>query len=168
MVKIINSIIMVCFIFLVGYFFGIKEVRFYEIISSSMEPTLNVGDRVMAVKKSRLARKDIVMIKDPKISSEILAKRIIGLPGEKLEISEGKVFINGAVLNEPYLKESPIYVLEAEVPKNKYFLLGDNRNTSEDSSSWGPVDEELVICRVVLKYSPVKEFRILTRSSFGR
>lgn len=156
---------MICFVFLVGYFFGIKEVRFYEIISSSMEPTFNVGDRVMTVKKSRLARKNIVMIKDPVFGSEILAKRIIGMPGETVKIEGNKVFINEKPLSEHYLKEDPAYSLEKDIPQNHYFLLGDNRNNSEDSSTWGPVDEELILNKVVLKYWPIKEFKIITRPS---
>ena len=165
MFKIINTLLMVCFIFLVGYFFGIKEARFYQVISGSMEPTLNVDDRVMTIKKSRIERKNIVLIKDPKISDEILIKRIIGLPGEKVEVKKGKVFINGRVLSEPYIKEPPIYSLKIKVAENQYFLLGDNRNKSEDSSTWGPVDEELIISKVVLKYWPIKEFKLLLHSS---
>lgn len=156
---------MIFFIFFIGYLFGIKEVRFYEVISASMEPTLNVNDKLMTVKKSKLPRKTIVMIKDPEISDEILVKRIVGLPGEIINIKDGKVFINGTVLNEPYIKEAPEYSKEWEIPSNKYFLMGDNRNKSEDSSVWGPIDEELIISRVVLKYWPFKEFKIMSHLS---
>jgi len=156
---------MIAFIFLAGYFFGIKEVRFYEVISGSMEPSFNIGDRVMTIKKSRLARKNIVMLRDPKISDEILIKRVIGLPGETVEVKKGKVFINKTALNEPYISEAPSYSMEKEIPLNHYFLLGDNRNYSEDSSVWGPVDEELIISKVILKYWPYKEFKIVARPS---
>jgi signal peptidase I len=161
MFKIINSILMVIFIFFVGYLFGVKEVRFYEIISSSMEPTLNVNDKVVTVKKTSLPRKTIVMLKDPQISDEILAKRIIGLPGEVVDIKNGKVYINGTLLNEPYIKEPPTYTNKWEIPPNSYLLLGDNRNLSEDSSVWGPISEELIISKTILKYWPFNEFKMV-------
>ncbi|MDX9776333.1 MAG: signal peptidase I [Petrimonas sp.] len=165
MFRLINSILMVCFVFLVGYFFGVKEVRFYEVISGSMEPTLKVNDRIMTIKKTGFPRKSIVMIRDPLASDEILAKRIIGLPGETIEIKNGKVYIDGRKLREPYIKEAPDYRLKKEIPEHHYFLLGDNRNRSEDSSVWGPVDEELIMSKAILKYWPFKEFKIVARPS---
>jgi len=148
----------------VGYIFGIKEVRFVEIISSSMEPTLKPGDRVVVVKKDILRRYDIVIIDAPKGKKEILTKRIIGLPSETIEVKDGDVFINGKKINEPYIKERPVYSIKVEIPENSYFLLGDNRNKSEDSSVWGPVDISFIRGRVVCRYWPLKEFSFLKKS----
>ena len=162
MFRLIKNIVFIAFIFFVGYIFGIKEVRFVEIISSSMEPTLKVGDRVIVVKKDVLKRQDIVVIEAPQGKKEFLTKRIVGLPSEKIEVKDGYVFINGKKLEEPYIKEKPVYVLvEEKIPEDSYFLLGDNRNESEDSSIWGPVKSSFIKGRVVCRYWPLKEFSFL-------
>ena len=163
MMKIIRSIIGFLIVFGIGYLFGLKGVKFYEVISRSMEPTLSVGDRIIAIKPEKLKRKDIVVIKDPEGKGDILTKRIIGLPGEKIAVKKGNVYINNAKISEPYIKEKPLYVLMKKVPENHYFLLGDNRNDSEDSSVWGPVPKELIIGKVVCLYCPFKRFKIFLK-----
>ncbi|HOV21498.1 MAG TPA: signal peptidase I [bacterium] len=159
-IRILIDIILVVFLFLVGYFFIYKEMHFVKIISSSMEPTICVGDRVITVKKGVVQRGDIVVIEAPKGKKELLTKRVIGLPSEILEIKDGSVFINRKKLEEPYIKEHPRYELKVKIPEKKYFLLGDNRNKSEDSSIWGPVDEENIKGKVICRYWPLKNFSI--------
>ncbi|MCM8829559.1 MAG: signal peptidase I [Candidatus Omnitrophica bacterium] len=162
MIRLIKNLIFLCFIFFVGYIFGIKEVRFVKIISSSMEPTLIPGDRVIVIKNGVLKRYDIVLIEAPEGKKEILTKRIVGLPSETIEVKDGDVYINGEKLNEPYIKEKPDYqVLKTKIPDGSYFLLGDNRNKSEDSSVWGPVDNSFIKGRIICKYWPLKEFSFL-------
>jgi len=158
--RLIRSLIFVAILLFAGYLFGVKELKFYKIISSSMEPTLLVGDRIMAVKPDNLVRKNIVMIKDPENGKDILTKRIIGLPGEKVDIKGGYVYINGKRIEEPYIKEKPSYILSLKIPQNSYFLLGDNRNKSKDSSIWGPVKKELIVGKVICCYWPLKRFKI--------
>jgi signal peptidase I len=128
-----------------------------------MEPTLKVGDRIATVKKGRLKRGDIVLLQAPEGDNEKLIKRVIGLPYETVEIKNRKVFINGEGLYERYVKEPAVYTLKAETGENGYFLLGDNRNESEDSSSWGPVGKEFIRGRVFCRYWPLKNFKIFTR-----
>lgn len=159
MIKIIRGIIGLLIVFGIGYLFGIKEVKFYEVISASMEPTLDIGDRIITVKPENLKRKDIVVIKD-KEKGDILTKRIIGLPGEKIVIKKGNVYINKQKISEPYIKEKPIYTLSKKIPENHYFLLGDNRNNSDDSSIWGPIPEKMIIGKVICRYWPFKRFKI--------
>jgi len=110
-----------------------------------------------------LKRKDIVVIKDPEGKGDILTKRIIGLPGEKIVVKKGNVYINNVKISEPYIKEKPLYVLIKKIPEGHYFLLGDNRNDSEDSSVWGPVPKELIIGKVVCLYWPFKRFKIFLK-----
>ncbi|MDD3726131.1 MAG: signal peptidase I [Candidatus Ratteibacteria bacterium] len=166
MIRLLKNLVFLCFIFFVGYIFGVKEVRFVEIISSSMEPTLMPGDRVVVVKKDVLKRYDIVLIEAPQGKKEPLTKRIVGLPYEKIEIKDGSVFIDGRKIKEPYLEERPSYSLEVEIPEDHYFLLGDNRNRSEDSSVWGPVDASLIRARVVCRYWPLKRISLLRTPVF--
>ena len=161
MIKLIRNLIFFGIVFLTGYLFGIKHIKFFKIVSSSMEPTLKVGDKIISVKPDKIKRKDIVVLISPVGEKEILTKRVIGLPNEKVKIEKGYVYINQEKIEEQYIKEKPNYLLEEiEIPPDSYFLLGDNRNESEDSKDWGPIKKELIIGKVVLIYSPIKNFKI--------
>lgn len=134
-----------------------------EVISGSMISTLMVGDRVVA---NRLAytlsepeRGDIIFFEYPDDESEIYVKRIIGLPGETVEIVDGKVYIDGAAvpLNEPYLKEEMLGSYGPyEVPEGHYFMLGDNRNVSVDSRFWDNkyVSNDEILGKAWFRYKP--------------
>jgi signal peptidase I len=89
-------------------------------------------------------------------------KRIIGLPGEVVEVHDGTVFIDGEPLHEPYISEEPGYDCPARVvPEGSYFVLGDNRNNSSDSHSWGPVPKENIIGQAWLIYWPFETFGLV-------
>ena len=91
-----------------------------------------------------------------------MIKRIIGLPGDSIEIREGKVFINGNPLDEPYIKE-PIeyeYPLQ-EIPENDYFVLGDNRNLSNDSHKGWTVPSDNIIGKVWITYWPPPQWKAI-------
>jgi signal peptidase I len=103
--------------------------------------------------KSKLIRGDIVVFKYPKDPSKGYIKRLIGLPGDKVEIQAGEVWINGSKLSEPYL-DSKLNVSQRSqpavvVPVGSYYVLGDNRDNSSDSRIWGFVLEDLLIAKVV-------------------
>lgn len=136
--------------------------------TGSMESTLNVGDHLfgnrLAYLFSNPERGDIVMFMYPDDGVTLYVKRIIGLPGETVEIIDGKVYIwqgdneeEKIVLDEPYLKETPkgdygpYYV-----PEDSYFMLGDNRNSSFDSREWVNkfVKKEEIRCKAWFRYKP--------------
>jgi len=129
----------------------------------SMEPTLHGQERLIVEKLSyRLrtpARGEIVVIHVPGYGDEMLIKRVIGLPGDQVEVREGQVYVNGATLQEPYLT-SPIYgdYPATQVPEQHVFVMGDNRNNSNDSRSFGPIAEDDVVGRAWLRYWPLSEF----------
>ncbi|MFN4226973.1 MAG: signal peptidase I [Candidatus Ratteibacteria bacterium] len=161
MFKIIKNLIFIGIVFFTGYIFGIKHIKFFKIVSSSMEPTLNIGDKIISIKPDRIERKDIVVLISPAGKREILIKRVIGLPNEKIKIENGYVYINGERIEENYIKEKPTYLVEETlIPSDCYFLLGDNRNQSEDSKDWGPINKNLINGKVIIKYSPFKNFKI--------
>lgn len=157
------NIIAACLILLIGYYLGLREVRFYRVTSASMEPTLRADDRLITVRADRLRRGDIVMLRDPRGGRDILGKRVVGLPGDRIVMTEGELRVNGEPAREPYLAERASYSLEAEVPPGECFVLGDNRNASEDSSSWGPVPVENITGRVVCRYWPRDRFALFAR-----
>ena len=109
--------------------------------SSSMETTIMANDRIIGNRLSYLfgdpARGDIIIFKNPDDESVLYIKRLIGLPGERVEVRNSTVFINGDPLDEPYLNVETLgefgpYV----VPEGAYFMMGDNRNDSADSRYW--------------------------------
>ncbi len=127
-----------------------------------MLPTIKNGERLHTEKldaesKVRLARGDILVFKYPKDPSKGYIKRLIGLPGDTVEIRAGEVWVNGSKLSEPYVdskmnmseRSQPAVVVPARSSARSYYVLGDNRDNSSDSRSWGFVPEELLIAKVV-------------------
>ena len=147
-----GNAVLVIIVAVLLYFFGFQHVRFYKVAASSMEPTLKTGDRTIAIRPIKIVRKDIVILKDPRGGTDILVKRIIGLPGEMIKTRKKVIYINGKKLDEPYVKEALIEPILYTVPQNSYFVLGDNRNISDDSSEWGSINSELITGKVIYRY----------------
>ncbi len=134
-----------------------------EVISGSMISTLNVGDKVignrMAYWFSEPERGDVVFFAYPEDESKTYVKRVIGLPGDTVRITDAKVYINDVEINEPYLNEpmepedEQIFV----VPEESYFMLGDNRNVSIDSRRWEYITyvrKDQIYAKAWLRYWP--------------
>lgn len=133
--------------------------------SGSMIPTLEVKDRLIANRvhnPEKLKVGDIVIFNSEELD-ELLIKRLIGLPGDKIEIKNGTVFRNGEELQEDYVKNNERYDGVFEVPDGKYFFLGDNRAHSDDSRYWeNPyIDASEIEGKAILKYYPIKDFEIV-------
>ena len=136
----------------------------FYIPSESMVPTLKVGDRVLVNKLSYelgdVSRGDIVVFKAPPEARsdgiDDLVKRVIGLPGDTVEARDGKMYVNGRLLHEPYLPDGTQTTnLEAtKVPAGHLFMMGDNRAASRDSRFFGPIKESAVIGRVFVRIWP--------------
>lgn len=136
------------------------------ITSGSMMPKLQVKDRLIVTRvhnPQTLQHGDIVLFKHEEFGNEILIKRLIGLPGDKIQIKNGIVFRNGEQLQEDYVKNNEIVNGTYEVPEGKYFMLGDNRANSDDSRHWkNPyVDASNIEGKARIKYYPIKDFEIL-------
>ena len=137
-----------------------------RIESISMQPTLYEGDLVLV---NRLAyqigepkRGDVIIFHYPvEPEREPYIKRVIGLPGDRITISNEKVVINGTIIQEKYIQAEPSYQGEWTVPENQLFVLGDNRNRSSDSHQWGMVPLENVIGRAEVVYFPIKHWQTL-------
>lgn len=129
--------------------------------TSSMDPTISINDKLIGNRLAYLfknpERGDIIIFKFPDDESQIFIKRVIGLPGETIQIVEGELFIDGELIEEDYIKDSmrgnygPY-----EVPDNSYFVLGDNRNVSEDSRFWKNtyVRKNKILAKAWFRYSP--------------
>ena len=134
--------------------FVAQPVRF---LGTSMLPTYRDGDRLMLQKSiGTLTRGDVVCFWYPRDPSKSMIKRVVGLPGETLAIRGGEVYVNGTRIEESYL--SPEYCssvsrdLECAIPAGHVFVLGDNRDHSNDSRQWGTVPIDLVYGKVLFRY----------------
>lgn len=143
----------------------IAEPRF--IPSPSMVPTLAVGDRLLVEKVSyRLhppQQGDIVVFEPPPqlqeygyTASQAFIKRVIALPGQTVQVTQGSLYVDGQPLAENYILEAPAYEMPPiEVPADSLFVMGDNRNDSNDSHVWGFLPAQNVIGRAVLRFWPL-------------
>ncbi len=139
-------------------------VQAFYIPSESMVPTLKVGDRVLVNKLSYklhdVHRGDIVVFTAPPAAQagdiKDLVKRVIGLPGDTLEAKDGKVYVNGQLLEEPYLPNGTVTtnLPPTKVPAGYMFVMGDNRSASKDSRIFGAVKESAIVGRVFLRIWP--------------
>ncbi|XHU95704.1 MAG: signal peptidase I [cyanobacterium endosymbiont of Rhopalodia inflata] len=155
--------------------FGIRafvaEARY--IPSSSMEPTLQVNDRLIIEKVSyhfqEPKRGDVVVFNPTKALQEkdfrdAFIKRVIGLPGETIEVKTGKVYVDGQAIKEKYISEDPNYDYgPVTVPERQYLVLGDNRNNSYDSHYWGHVPKEKIIGKAFVRFWPFNRLGILNK-----
>lgn len=128
----------------------------FKIPSESMMQTLLVGDHLLVNKVVyhlwEPQRGDIVVFRYPMDPSRDFVKRVVGLPGEVVEMKGKTVYINGEPLDEPYAIYDPTpfgdgsryHFGPVRVPENHLFMMGDNRNNSQDSRVWGPLDEDLI------------------------
>lgn len=166
------------------------SIQNYRVDGSSMDPRLVNGDRVLANKAvymeidaARVARfipgieaeegkrwhpfglptySDVIVFRSPNDPSENFVKRIIGMPGDRVRFQQGTVFVNGVPLEEPYVEHPSSETRNAlTVPEDSYFVLGDNRNQSDDSRNWGAVPRDHVIGKVWVAYWPLANIAAL-------
>lgn len=146
----------------------VAEPRF--IPSESMVPTLLVGDRLVVEKISYHfhppATGEIVVFAPPDAlqaegytKEQVFIKRIIGRAGQTIEVKQGKVYRDGKPLTENYIAQQPNYEMSvADIPQGTLFVMGDNRNYSNDSHIWGFLPEENIIGRAVFRFWPLDRF----------
>jgi signal peptidase I len=124
----------------------------------SMRPTLEDGEFVLVSKMSyyfgAVQRGDIIVFHFPLDPKEELIKRVIGLPGDSISVRAGVVSVNGQILKEPYIASAPAYSGDWQVAEGQLFVLGDNRNNSNDSKDWGLLPFDQVVGKAVLIYWP--------------
>ena len=144
-------------------------IQGYEVHYSSMLPSIEPGEMVMVSKVryflSDPQRGDVVVFNPPIPSNHPFIKRVIALPNETVEVREGQVFINGIPLDEPYILPEPPRPNKDSAPKKlsdgEYFVLGDNRNSSNDSRSWGPIEQDDIIGKAWFAYWPPNKWGIV-------
>lgn len=131
-----------------------SAVHVYSIPSSSMAPALRVGDHILVTRylAGEPRRGDVVVFRSPADPSELMVKRVIGVAGDLVDTRLGRVRIGGYTLPEPWVRrEATTGAIEAQViPADMFYVLGDNREESVDSRSWGPIPASSVVGRARL------------------
>ena len=151
-------------------FFAINQISArIRVDGFSMEPSMHSGEFVIV---NKLAYKigspqpgDIIVFHPPRNPQEDYIKRVIGLPGDQVVITDGGVQVNGQVLDEPYILQPPRYSASWDVPEGHLFVLGDNRNNSSDSHNWGPVPLKDVIGKALFVYWPPENWGLVAHTS---
>ena len=139
---------------------------------SSMEPTFHDGDYVvvnrLAYKVGEIQRGDVIVFPPPQDPEIDYIKRVVGLPGDHVAIYNGKVFLNGQEITEPYLNEVPTgNYAEHVVPEGSVFVLGDNRNHSDDSRVWGFLTIDKILGKAVFRYWPFNTMGLVEHPRLG-
>ena len=150
-------------------------IQTYEVFQTSMEPNFHQGQRVVVNKAAYWRwfgspqRGDVIVLRAPVASEGDFIKRVIGLPGDTIEIIKGAVYVNGVKLNEPYVKDSFTYTFEkTSIPEGYYFVLGDNRDVSNDSHRWGPLPRSNIIGKVFVIYWPPHSWGFVPKYPLGK
>jgi signal peptidase I len=145
----------------------------YVVDGASMQPNFATSQRVIVDRVTMLLsgpeRGDVVVLDSPESKSELLIKRVIGLPNETIAIQDGRVYVNGNMLNEPYVLDYCTYRScngEWRLGPNEYFVLGDNRSHSLDSHAFGPVSRSSIIGIVRVRYWPPDKAEIVSAPTY--
>lgn len=153
-------------------------VRFFvaephKVEGSSMIPNFQNGDYIITnkigLRFTTIQRGEVIILQNPRNTTEDFIKRVIALPGDRIKLADGNVYINGQLLSEPYLPPGTetyggAYLPNDEeivIPDNQYFVMGDNRTGSSDSREWGTVNRDLIIGQAWLRYWPPQEFMLI-------
>ena len=172
--RLLRDIILIISVFVL---FGVFVAQPVVVDGESMVPELHDGERLLVNKLvyydikrfdwGHIERGDIVVFWYPQDPEKSFVKRVIGLPGELVEIREGKVYVNGRLLEEPYLSQknnrSTLNYPPKRVDEHYYFVLGDNRDNSLDSRSWGLVPAKYIYGRAFFRYWRPAKIGILHR-----
>jgi signal peptidase I len=142
----------------------------FQVRGSSMQPTLDNGQYLLIGKLTYWIkppeRGDIIVFHPPTNPREDYIKRIIGLPGETIEIKRGQIWADGILLEEPYITRQGNYSGAWQLGDDEYFVLGDNRNNSSDSHSWGVLPEDNIVGKAWFSYWPPDEWGTLEHYTF--
>jgi signal peptidase I len=152
----------------VAFFIILFVYQPVKVEGGSMEPGLEDQERIfinkLVYRFGSIERGDIIVFRYPRDTRKSFIKRVIGLPGDHIRISYGRVFVNGRLLPEPYVPGDYLDARsypETTVPADDYFVLGDHRSMSNDSRDFGPVMRGFIYGKAVLGYWPVEKLGIL-------
>jgi len=153
---------------LTAFFFILFLYQPVKVEGGSMEPGLEDQERIfinkLVYRWENIGRGDIVVFRYPRDPRKSFIKRVIGLPGDRVRIAFGHVYLNGRLVDEPYVPEDFLDTRsypDTIVPANSYFVLGDHRSMSNDSRDFGPVSRGYIYGKAVFGYWPMEKVGVL-------
>lgn len=161
--EVIETLVLTAVIFL-----GVRVlIQNYKVEGYSMEPTLDDGQYLLINKVGthfhQPDRGDIIVFQYPLDPSKSFVKRVIGVPGDTVEIVNQQTIVNGKVVKEPYVRSPEVSLMpRTVVPPGDYFVMGDNRNNSSDSRAWGMLPEKDVIGLAWVSYWPPQRWSVIS------
>jgi signal peptidase I len=168
--EIVETVALFAIVFTIARF----AIGNYSIVGQSMEPNYHETQRLLVDKVSPhllgYSRGDIVIVHSPNGDIELI-KRLIGKPGDTIELRDNRVFVNGEQLNEPYLPPGADSGPKSgsaswTLGENQYFIMGDNRSFSQDSRSFGPVEMDSIVGRALVLYWPFSDFHVVQHYAY--
>ena len=165
--EIIETIALTLLIFLVIRF----VIQSYHVEGPSMLPGLHTDEYVLVNKVSYLfhapERGDVIVFHYPRDTTQDYIKRVIGLPGDTVKVDATHVWVDGILLNEPYISAAfnPVPPQSWKIPPGQYFVMGDNRPVSDDSRYWGDVPQDYIVGKALLVFWPSSNWQIINTHS---
>lgn len=166
-IDLVQTLVVVGAIVILTYVFAAQP---HKVSGHSMVPTFQDADYIITDKVTQRLRKyehqEVIVFHNPNNEKQDFIKRVIGVPGDKIKVENEQVYLNGKVLDEPYL---PVGLTtpndkfftngyEVTVKEGEYVVFGDNRHNSQDSRNWGPLPEREIVGKVFFRYWPLKTF----------
>jgi signal peptidase I len=159
--EIIETIVLAVVIFVAIRF----SVQTFSVDGNSMQPGLHTGEYVLVNKLAYLfhgpSRGDVIVFHYPLDPTQDFIKRVIGLPGDKVVVNPTQVYVNGALLHEPYIISPENVSITITLKPDEYFVMGDNRPNSDDSRSWGPLPKDYIIGKATVVFWPLSNWEVI-------
>lgn len=174
---ILETIVFIGSLFIVLYLFIMQP---NQIKGASMEPTFFDGNYIFTSKVTYKLRKpikgDVIVFSSPKNKDIEYIKRIIGLPGDEVMVKDREIYVNGNLVTENYISEKTTLIpgsfiengVAITVPKNYYFVMGDNRPRSSDSREFGPINFDAIIGQVFYRYFPINKMGFISNPNVNK
>lgn len=172
---ILQTLVLAAAIFVISYLFLFQP---HQVIGNSMDPNFEDQEYLLTDKISyrfhNPHRGDVIVFRSPPNPERDYIKRVIGLPGEKFKIQNGRVFINDSLLEEDYLSAGSFITpgpflkdgQEIKIREDSYITLGDNRSHSSDSREWGFVPRQNIVGKAFLRYWPIEKIDIISEVTY--
>jgi signal peptidase I len=157
-----------CISVLISLFIILFVYQPVKVEGGSMEPGLEDQERIfinkLAYRLENIERGDVIVFRYPRDTRKNFIKRVIGLPGDRVRVTDGHVYLNGRLVPEPYVPEEYLdsrSYPEVRVPADSYFVLGDHRSMSDDSRDFGPVPRSLIYGKAVFGYWTMEKMGVV-------
>jgi len=167
--RVLNSWVRdLCISVLISLFIILFVYQPVKVEGGSMEPGLEDQERIfinkLAYRLENIERGDVIVFRYPRDTRKNFIKRVIGLPGDRVRVTDGHVYLNGRLVPEPYVPEEYLdsrSYSEVRVPSDCYYVLGDHRSMSDDSRDFGPVSRTLIYGKAVFGYWPMEKMGVV-------